>query len=254
MPRPEKVRAVAEIKERIDGARAVFVTEFRGLSVLQVQTLRRALRESGADYKVYKMTLTQLAVDELGIEGMEGFLSGPTALAFANTDAVSTAKVLKDANKDNEMLVIKAGILSGEVLLPEQISKLAEIEPRDVLLAKIAGVFKAPTTQMAGLLGAFTRNAATMFSQLLEKKQSGETPAEEAPAAEAVTAPVEEPEAAAAEVAEEVPVVEPEPAPVEEAEVTAAEEPEAAAVEEPEEAPAAEAEVEPEAAEVAEEE
>ncbi|MDH5615890.1 MAG: 50S ribosomal protein L10 [Acidimicrobiia bacterium] len=234
MPRPEKVRAVAEIKERIDGARAVFVTEFRGLSVMQVQTLRRALRDSGADYKVYKMTLTQLAVDELGIAGMEDFLSGPTALAFANTDAVTTAKVLKDANKENENLVIKAGILSGEVLLPEQISKLAEIEPRDVLLAKIAGVFKAPTTQLAGLLGAFTRNAATMFSQLLEKKESVETPATpEAPAPEAELVPV----------AEAV-VEEPVEAPAE---------PEAV-VEEPVEAPTAEAEVETEAAEVAEEE
>ncbi len=210
MPRPEKVRAVEEIKERIDGARAVFVTEFRGLSVLQVQRLRRALRETGAEYKVFKMTLTQRAVDELGIPGMEEFLVGPTALAFANTDAVSTAKVLKDTNKDNENLVIKAGILSGEVLLPEQISKLAEIEPRDVLLAKIAGLFKAPTTKMAGLLGSFTRDAASMFSQLLEKKESGEPPASPASAAvepepetaaepEAVEAVAEEPESAPAE-------------------------------------------------------
>jgi large subunit ribosomal protein L10 len=192
MPRPEKVQAVAEIKEQIEGARAVYLTEFRGLTVAQLQTLRRALRETGADYKVVKMTLAKLATDELGIEGISEHLVGPTALTFAHDDAVATAKALKDASNENENLVLKAGIMAGDILLPEQVSKLAEIEPREVLLAKIAGGAKAPLFKAAGMFASFNRNAANMFSQLLDKKESGESvgaaapdTAEEAPAAAA---------------------------------------------------------------------
>ena len=174
MPRPEKVQAVAEIKERMEAAQAVFVTEFRGMSVQQLQVLRAALRGIGAEYKVVKMTLARLAADQLEIEGIGEHLSGPTALTFADADAVATAKVLKDIGKDNEALVIKVGYMAGDILMPEQISKLADIEPREVLLSKIAGAAKAPLSQAAGLLGAFTRNSATMFKQLLEKKESGE--------------------------------------------------------------------------------
>lgn len=194
MPRPEKVQAVADIKERIESAQAVFVTEFRGLTVTQLQALRASLRESGAEYKVVKMSLARLAADELSIEGIEEHLIGPTALAFANDDPVATAKALRDVGDSNEKFVIKAGILSGEILLPEQVKKLASIEPREVLLAKIAGAAKAPLYKGAGMFASFTRNAATMMSQLLEKKESGETtssgdaPAETAPAEPAAAA------------------------------------------------------------------
>ena len=194
MPRPEKVQAVAEIKEQIEGARAVYLTEFRGLTVSQPQTLRRALRDTGADYKVVKMTLAKRAADELGIEGISEHLVGPTALTFAHDDAVATAKALKDASKENENLVLKAGIMSGDILLPEQVSKLAEIEPREVLLAKIAGGAKAPLFKAAGMFAAFNRNAANMFSQLLDKKESGEFVGASAP-----DAAVETPAAAAEE-------------------------------------------------------
>ena len=192
MPRPEKVQAVAEIKEQFEGARAVYLTEFRGLTVSQLQTLRRALRATGADYKVVKMTLAKRATDELGIEGIAEHLVGPTALTFAHDDAVATAKALKDASKENENLVLKAGIMSGDILLPEQVTRLAEIEPREVLLAKIAGGAKAPLFKAAGMFASFNRNAANMFSQLLDKKESGESvgaavpdAADEAPAAAA---------------------------------------------------------------------
>lgn len=197
MPRPEKVQAVADIKERIEGARAVYLTEFRGLTVSQLQDLRNKLRASGADYKVVKMTLARLATDELEIEGISEHLVGPTALTFANDDAVATAKALKDVSQENDKLVIKAGIMAGDVLLPEQVSKLADIEPREVLLARIAGGAKAPLYKAAGLFSAFNRNAANMFSQLLDKKESGEVggAADAAPAAAAE----QEPAAAAEE-------------------------------------------------------
>ncbi len=197
MPRPEKVQAVAEIKERMEAARAVFLTEFRGMSVHQLQTLRRNLRDSGAEYKVVKMSLARRAADELGLSEIDEFLAGPTALTFADTDPVSTAKVLKDAGGDVESLVIKAGLLGTELILPERISELAEIEPRDVLLAKIAGAVKAPLFKAAGMFGSFSRDAATMFSQLLEKKESDEVPA--APAAEDAPATDDEPAASAEE-------------------------------------------------------
>ncbi len=175
MPRPEKVQAVAEIKERIENARAVFVTEYRGIPVKQMGDLRKALRDSGAEYKVVKMTLAKRAVDELGIEGLDEHLVGPTALAFADKDAVATAKALKDFTKLDDRLAIKVGLLADSLLTADAITKLADIEPREVLLAKIAGAAKAPLSGLAGMLGSFTRNSATMFSQLLEKKESADT-------------------------------------------------------------------------------
>ncbi len=178
MPRPEKVQAVADIKERLEGAEAVFLTEYRGLTVKAVQTLRRSLRDSGAEYKVVKMTLAQLAAGEAGVDGLNEYLLGPTAIAFANSDPVATAKALKDFSKSNEVFVLKAGLLSGNILTAEEVSRLADIEPRPVLLAKIAGAAKAPLSAAAGLFASFNRSAATMFNQLLEKKESGSSLAE----------------------------------------------------------------------------
>lgn len=200
MPRPEKVQAVADIREGLEGARAVFLTEYRGLSVQAIQDLRRALRESGAEYKVVKMTLAKLAAGDAGIEGLDEYLSGPTALAFANSDPVSTAKALKDFSKANEVFVLKAGYLSGNILTPEEVSKLAEIEPREVLLARIAGGAKAPLFKAAGMFASFTRDAASLFSQLLDKKESGEFGEG---GAEEATLPETEPADTAAETAEE---------------------------------------------------
>jgi large subunit ribosomal protein L10 len=174
MARPEKVQAVTDIREGLESAEAVFLTEYRGLSVPAVQDLRRALRDAGAEYKVVKMTLAKLAAGDAGIAGLDEYLAGPTALAFAKSDPVATAKALKDFSKDHEVFILKAGYLSGNILSPEEISRLAEIEPREVLLAKIAGAAKAPLFSAAGMFGSFTRNAASMFSQLLDKKESGE--------------------------------------------------------------------------------
>jgi large subunit ribosomal protein L10 len=191
MPRPEKVQAVADIRERLESAEAVFLTEYRGLSVKAVQDLRASLRESGAEYKVVKMTLAKLAASDAGVEGLDDFLTGPTALAFAKTDPVATAKALKEFSKTNEVFVLKAGFYSGNVLTPEEVSKLAEIQPREVLLAMIAGAVKSPLSRAAGMFGSFTRDAATVFEQLLSKKESGEfLPAGASPEA---TLPAEEP-------------------------------------------------------------
>jgi len=218
MPRPEKVQAVEEIRRRLSEAKATFVTEYRGLTVAEQQSLRAELRKADGDYKVVKMSLARLAADAEGLEALHDVLAGPTALAFAATDAVTVAKALRDFAKEHERLIVKAGVLAGEVLAPEKVAQLADIEPRDVLLGRIAGGFQAPLVKLAGLLQALPRNAASMFSLLLEKKE-----AELTVNAEDEAPPAREPEPAAEPDAE----VEPEP----EAEAPALEEEPAVEVE-----------------------
>ena len=235
MPRPEKVQAVAEIKELLERANAVFLAEYAGLSVKQQQTLRRGLREGGAEFKVVKMTLARRAAAELELTEFEELLLGPTGIAFAEGDPVAAAKTLKDFANDNEAFTVKGGLLRNEFLTPERISQLAEIESRDVLLSKIAGLLQAPMANLAGLLAALPRNMASAMQQLVEKREAAAEPVEE-PAAEAepvTTAEVPE----AGDVPAETPAVE----------TDSAEEPEAAGEEETGEAvdvPEAEAEVE----------
>jgi len=199
MPRPEKVQAVAEITERLSAARAVFAAEYAGLTVKEQQQLRRALRAADSEFRVYKMTLARLAASKLGRPEALDLLVGPTGLTFAMGDAAAVAKVLRDFAKDHAKLVIKGALLGTEVLPPERVAELADLEPRDVLLAKVAGAFKAPMAAMAGLLAALPRNLATMIQQLIDKTPStGESAAavstapvaeanDEAPAAEAIT-------------------------------------------------------------------
>ncbi len=172
MPRPDKVQAVEEISERLQSATATFVTEYRGLSVVQLQELRTKLRESGGSYKVYKMSLARLAAEKAGAGELNEWLGGPTAIAFADDDPVAVAKTLSEFAEQNELFVIKGGMLSGEVIAPEVVAKLASIDSREVLLAKIAGAAKAPLVKMAGMMASFTRDAASMFSQLLESKEA----------------------------------------------------------------------------------
>jgi large subunit ribosomal protein L10 len=199
MPRPEKVQAVEEIKERFENAEATFLTEYRGLSVNEQQELRRGLRAAGAEYKVVKMSLARRAALELGLDEFTESMNGPTAIAFASADPVPVAKALKDFAKDHERLVLKVGLMSGKLLAPEQVSKLADIEPRDVLLSKIAGAAKAPLAKMAGMLASFTRDSASMFSQLLEKKAEEAADAEPEEAASVETTKADEQPAAESE-------------------------------------------------------
>ena len=264
MPRPEKVQAVAEIKDKFESAQAVFLAEYAGLSVKEQQEMRRALRAADSQFKVVKMTLAKLAAEELGHTDLAEILSGPTGLTFANADAAATAKVLQDFANDHASLIIKGALLSGGFLPPEKVSELAALPTRDVLLAHVAGALQAPMAMMANLMAVMPRDLATMVKELIDKLPD-EAPAEEPePVEEAATeAPAEEaaaeetaddaeaeeaPEAAAEEDVPE-PAEEPEEAPAEEA---AAEEPEA--TEEPEEAPAAETNDENDEADEAEEE
>ena len=212
MPRPEKVQAVADIKERIEGAQAVFLAEYAGLSVKDQQTLRRELRANGAEFKVVKMTLARLATGELGIDSLDALLLGPTGLAFADGDPVGAAKVLKGFAKEHDVFLIKGGLLGFEFLSPEKIAELADIEPREVLLAMLAGAMKAPMANLAGLLAALPRNTASVLQQLLEKKEAEEQPTADSrqPTAEeqSETEASDDSEAPEAEAVDESPVAE----------------------------------------------
>jgi large subunit ribosomal protein L10 len=181
---------VAEVKERLEQAQSVVVTEYRGLSVKALAELRRSLRPAGGAYKVYKNTLVRRAASEAGVE-IEDHLTGPTALAFTETtpdgasgDVVTVAKVLRDFAKTNPQLVIKGGLLDGAPLDAAGVQSLADVEPREVLLARLAGAFAAPMQQFASLLEALPRNFAYGLKALIE--QGGGAPAD-AVAGEAAT-------------------------------------------------------------------
>ena len=189
-PRPEKVAVVDEVRERLDSTSAALLTEYRGLDVAAISDLRRALRKVGGEYKIYKNTLVRFAARDLGLE-LEELLTGPTAIAFITErpdgtpgDAVDVAKALRDFAKTNPNLIVKGGVLGTTPLTADEAKALAEVEPREVLLAKFAGALAAPMVQFAGLLEALPRNFAYGLQALIDQ-QGGvpETPADE-PAAE----------------------------------------------------------------------
>lgn len=208
-PRPEKVAVVAEVRERLQGADAAILTEYRGLAVKELATLRRSLSDAGGDYRIYKNTLVRFAARDLGLDDLEAMLTGPTAIAFVNGDAVAVAKALRDFAKTNPALVVKGGLLADRVLSARDAGALADVAPREVLLARIAGGLAAPMVQFAGLLQALPRNLAYGLKALIDQRGGApETPAAEPEAAApAETAPPEaaEPEAPAPAPAETAP-------------------------------------------------
>lgn len=195
-PRPEKVAVVDEVRQRFDDADAAILTEYRGLTVKDIAGLRRTLRESGGEYKIYKNTLVRFAAADLGLE-IDDMLTGPTAIAFIDGDAVSVAKALRDFARTNPNLVVKGGLLGNKLLSAKDASALAEIPPREVLLARIAGGLAAPMVQFAGLLQALPRNFAYGLKALIDMGGAPGAPApapavDEAPAIEAeAEAPVD---------------------------------------------------------------
>jgi large subunit ribosomal protein L10 len=235
MARPDKAAAVAEIVDQFNESAGAVLTEYRGLTVKQLQELRRSLGEN-ANYAVVKNTLTQLAAKEAGVEGFDDLLNGPTAIAFINGDLVEAAKGLRDFAKANPALVIKGGFVDGASMDAKEIAKLADLESREVLLGKLAGAMLASLSQAVYLLNAPLAQAARLAGALQAKAEQDPSilqggAGQEATGPAAAEAPVAEATEAAEETpAEEAPVAEPE------AEVTEA--PEAEAVE----APAADAE------------
>src|SRR3954447_14872248 len=170
-PRAEKVAVVDEVSAKLSAADATIITEYRGMSVGQLATLRRSLRNSGGEYKVYKNTLARFGADKAGIDGLSELLAGPTAIAFVTGDAAGVAKALKDAAKTNPFLIIKGGSIAGQSMTANDIEALADLPSRDVLLAMLAGAFKAPLVKAAGLLQALPRNFAYGLKALIDQQE-----------------------------------------------------------------------------------
>jgi large subunit ribosomal protein L10 len=173
-PRPEKVAVVDEVRERFQSSTAALLTEYRGLDVGAMANLRRALRDAGSEYKVYKNTLVRFAARDAGLE-IDELLTGPTAIAFVGErsdgqgDPVLVAKALRDFARTNPALVVKGGVMNGAPLSADQARSLADIEPREVLLSRLAGGFAAPMQQFASLLEALPRNLAYGLKALIDK-------------------------------------------------------------------------------------
>lgn len=220
MARADKQAAVAEIAESFSDAAGAVLTEYRGLTVKQLQDLRRSLGEN-ANYAVVKNTLAKIAAKEAGIEGFDELLTGPTAVAFITGDVVEAAKGLRDFAKANPALVIKGGVLDGKALEPAEIAKLADLESREVLLGKLAGAMLASLSQAVYLLNAPLAQAARLAGALQAKAAEDpsilaggagtpvaaeEAVVDEAPVAETAEAPADE--APAEEAAPEEPAAE----------------------------------------------
>ncbi len=202
-----KVEVVDEVKTLMSAATASIVSEYRGLTVTELADLRHALAAVGGDYKIFKNTLVRRAIDGGEYQPLEEYLSGPSALTFVQGDISAVAKALRDFSRANPLLVIKGGLADGSLLSPADLAALADLPPREVLLARMAGALAAPMQQMASLLKALPQNLAYGISALIEQQGGVEeaAPAEAEPEATVEAAAPETPdsaEAAAPEAAE----------------------------------------------------
>ena len=173
MAKADKVTAVAEISEQFKSSTATVVTEYRGLTVANLAELRRSLG-GVATYTVAKNTLIKRAAAEAGIVGLDELFAGPTAIAFVRGEAVDVAKVIKKFAKDHKALVIKGGYMDGHALTVSEVERIADLESREVLLAKLAGAMKANLTKAAGLFQAPASQVARLAAALQEKKAAEE--------------------------------------------------------------------------------
>ena len=195
MAQAEKATAVADIAEQFKSSTATVITEYRGLTVANMAELRRSLAGS-ATYSVAKNTLIKRAASEAGVEGLDELFIGPTAIAFVSGEAVDAAKAIKKFAKDHKALVIKGGYMDGRALTVAEVERIADLESREVLLAKLAGAMKANLSKAAGLFNAPASQMARLAFALQEKK-AAEAPAEAAAPAEAPAAEADAPAAEA---------------------------------------------------------
>ncbi len=215
MNRDQKAAAIAEIAEHIRESQAVFAVDYQGISVSQAAELRAKLRESDATFKIVKNSLTERAADEVEAQELKALLRGPTALTFVRGDAATAAKALADYGRATQLLPFKGGLMDGAALNPDQIRSISKLPSREALYGQLVGVVASPVSGLVRTLGALIGGLAAALGQVNEKKQSGEIPAGETPAAqvpseeqvesaaEETTAAVEEPAAEGVSAAEE---------------------------------------------------
>ncbi len=210
MPRAEKVERVAELKRRIEGSEALLLTEYRGLTVSEISELRRSLAEGGAQFAVVKNTLMRRAAADAGVEDLVSLLEGPSAITFVDGDPVAAAKSVVKAQKQYPSLVLKAAYMDGKLLSADQARSLADLESREVMLSKVAGLMKGEMSRAAAMF----QSAQSKLLGLLEAYKD-KLPGEEPPVAEAEE-PVAEAEEPAADAPAEEPVAQEEETPAEE--------------------------------------
>jgi large subunit ribosomal protein L10 len=200
MNRDQKAVAIAEIAANIDESHAIFAVDYRGISVPQVAELRAKLRDADATFKVVKNSLTERAADQAGAETLKEYLAGPTALTFVRGDVATAAKAIADYGRATQLLPFKGGLMDGATIDVEQIRSLSRLPSREVLYGQLVGVVASPVTGLVRTLGALVGGLASALGQVRDKKQSGEIPAGDPPAA-------------AAPAAEDTPAAEEAPAP-----------------------------------------
>jgi large subunit ribosomal protein L10 len=200
MNRDQKAAAIAEIASQIDESDAIFAVDYRGITVAQVAELRATLRQSDATFKVVKNSLTERAADQVGAESLKDFLAGPTALTFVRGDIATAAKVVADYARTTQLLPFKGGLMEGATLDVEQIRSLSKLPSREVLYGQLVGVVASPIGGLVRSLSGLLGGLAIALGQVNAKKESGEIPAGDAPAAAAAEPePAAEAEAPAAE-------------------------------------------------------
>jgi large subunit ribosomal protein L10 len=168
--RPEKEAVVKELTDKFTGAKSLVITDYLGLNVAEMTELRSKLREAGVEFKVVKNTLATIAANDVEMEEMTEYFSGPTAIAFGEDDAVSPAKILVEFAKDHDVLEIKAGLLNGEIISKDKVESLAEIPSREELLAKAFASMKAPLSGLVNVLQGNIRGLVQVLNQIKEEK------------------------------------------------------------------------------------
>ncbi|MGI9860691.1 50S ribosomal protein L10 [Moorella naiadis] len=169
--RAAKVEVTKEIKEKLGSSIVSLLADYRGLNVAEMTKLRRQLREAGVEFKVVKNTLTIRAIRELGLEGLEPYLEGPTAIAFSSTDPVAPAKILSEVMRNSKTFQIKVGVLQGKVISASDIKALADLPSREQLLARVVGGFQAPLAGLVNVLAGNIRNLVYALEAIRKQKE-----------------------------------------------------------------------------------
>ncbi len=172
MPRPEKVSEVQQLEAKLREAMGVILTDFRGLTVGEIMTLRGRLRQAGVEYRVVKNTLFGLAARSMGIEGLGPYLEGPTAAAFVRTDPVAAAKIIQEFIRQTRKLAIKGSVISGHTYDEVRTKALADLPARQELVARVVGGIAAPLAGLAGVLSALPRNLVYALEQIRQQRSA----------------------------------------------------------------------------------
>lgn len=171
MGRTEKASSIAALREKLGAARSAVLTDFRGLSVAEITELRTLLRKSAVEYTVVKNTLARIAVRDTRLAGLADSFQGPTAIAISREDPVAASRILAAWGKGRPTFAVKGGVVEGQLVGPADIAALADLPPREVLLARMAGAFQAPLQALVNVLAGPVRALASVLDQVRQQKE-----------------------------------------------------------------------------------